>query len=58
MEENHTEDNTPWVFSLLVNSHNELIGLRKHLGEFGVETRPYFKPIHTQINYQNSYLFL
>lgn len=48
MEDNSGGENTPWVFSLRVKDHHTLVSLRQHLANFGIETRPFFKPIHTQ----------
>ena len=40
-----------WMFTILANSENEKIDLRKYLAENRIETRPAFHPIHTMPMY-------
>lgn len=48
MEDNTGGPNTPWVFAMTFKNKEILIEVRQHLANFGIETRPFFKPIHTQ----------
>jgi perosamine synthetase len=38
--------NTYWMVSILVSSQTQRDGLRKHLEQCGIETRPLFFPVH------------
>lgn len=49
MEESQTDVAVPWVFALTLSTHKELVSLRQHLANNGIETRPFFKPIHSQL---------
>lgn len=37
---------SPWLFSLLLDSREDRDGLMAHLEKIGIETRPFFIPIH------------
>jgi perosamine synthetase len=40
-----------WMISLLVDNHDDRDPLREHLARVGIETRPFFNPIHTMPMY-------
>jgi perosamine synthetase len=52
----HQEDenvfHSYWMCSILINNKNDRDGLRAHLANNGVETRPLFYPIHTMPMYE------
>lgn len=44
-----------WMFSILTKSKEDRDGLREHLKDNGVETRPLFFPVHTMPMYAEKY---
>ena len=46
-----------WMFTILVKSESTRSGLRKHLKENGIETRPTFHPVHTMPIYKTGEKF-
>lgn len=48
MQNNSNGQNVPWVFYLKLKDKETLKKIRQHLANYGIETRPFFKPIHTQ----------
>jgi len=44
-----------WMVSILVETPEQRDGLRSHLAEAGIETRPLFFPVHTMPMYAKSY---
>lgn len=45
---------SPWLFSLLLQDRAQRDSLIEHLSQLGVETRPFFIPIHTLPPYQKA----
>lgn len=54
-EEQVSTKHSYWMFSVLVSSHDLREPLRTHLAADGIETRPFFFPIHTMPMYDRSY---
>ncbi len=46
-----------WMFTILVNSENDRIKLRKYLNENGIDTRPTFHPVHSMPIYNSDEKF-
>ncbi len=47
---------SPWLYSILIDSASDWVnrdGLMRHLAEAGIETRPFFPPVHLLPPYQN-----
>jgi perosamine synthetase len=45
---------SPWLYSVLLDSEGERNRLMSHLDALGIETRPFFIPIHTLPSYLKS----
>lgn len=44
-------ENSYWMICLLVDDHDNREPLREHLSRAGIETRPFFNPVHTMPMY-------
>ena len=57
-KESENVNHSYWMFTILVNSENDRINLRKYLNENGIDTRPTFHPVNTMPMYNSKETFV